>query len=376
MSLPELEWLSHVMPMTRFYARRVKESNLHGKVIACCQHITLSSVPMFLALHEAGAQMHIASCNLHSTDDRAVSFLRDRGICIYAKSGMTQSEYQNNLLRLREANAPFLHDMGSDLISLYRESKTVKAALEATTTGLLKLPKDLPFPVYNWNDIPFKNGLHNRYHVAESVWAIFSQITGMTLFGKAVLVLGFGPVGRGIAERARNMGAVVRIVEKDSVRSLEAQHMGCEVLSLEEGLAKSEVVVTATGRECVIGKAAAKYIRNGAVFLNAGHSNREIDFADLNSRLVLPHIRKFETSQGSFFVLAEGALLNLATNTGLHGREAFDIFEAFMLRAVSWLLTHENHREGGLHDFPKEIELEVAEIALGKTKTSNSSIPA
>jgi adenosylhomocysteinase len=185
---------------------------------------------------------------------------------------------RDNLAVVRGFDADYLCDMGGELCVAYLDkTPPVKGALEATMTGLHLLRKqNLPFPVFDWNSIPLKD-LHNRYHVGDTVWPAFNQVTGMSLYGRRVLVIGCGPVGKGIAERARALGAVVLASDLDSGRLLEARHLGCETVSLEEGLARCHIVVTATGLDGVLHEAALRRASPGAILFNAGHSNREID---------------------------------------------------------------------------------------------------
>jgi adenosylhomocysteinase len=168
---------------------------------------------------------------------------------------MSRSEYQENLAIIRNFEADYLCDMGGELCVAYLDkTPPVKGALEATMTGLHLLKKhSLPFPVFNWNDIPLKD-LHNRFHVGNTVWPAFNHVTGMGLYGRRVLVIGHGPVGKGIAERARNLGAIVYVTDLDPVRLLEASHLGCETVTLDEGINRCHIIVTATGVDGVLRK--------------------------------------------------------------------------------------------------------------------------
>lgn len=153
-------------------------------------------------------------------------------------------------------------------------------ALEATRSGLHRLEGvAVPFPVFNWNDAALKDRLHNRHHVGLEVWPAFSDMTGLAIHGRPVLVVGFGPVGQGVALRARALGALVSVAEVDPVRALEALHHGCRVIPLAEGLAAAAVVVTVTGRDGMLGPGELRRMRDGAILCNVGHSNREIDVA-------------------------------------------------------------------------------------------------
>jgi adenosylhomocysteinase len=239
--------------------------------------------------------------------------------------------------------------------------------LEATTTGLHRLRGvDLCFPVFNWNDIELKNRLHNRYHVGDSAWPVFTEITGMGLFGRTVLVIGFGPVGQGVAERARAMGAIVSVVDPDPVRRLEAQHLGCQPVALQDGLNRCSIVVTATGHSGIVGAEALSGIRDGAIIFNVGHGNREIDVDWLDQHpctAMRNHIDCYQLQDRCVYLLNRGSLLNLASGTAGHGADLFDPFSAIMLRGIDWIL--QGGADGcppGLQDFPLELEQEVAEL--------------
>jgi adenosylhomocysteinase len=183
-----------------------------------------------------------------------------------------------------------------------------------------------------------------------------------------VLVVGYGPVGKGIAERARDLGAIVSVVDLDAVRLLEAQHHGCAAVSLEEGLARCQIVVTATGVEGVLGEEHLRQTRPGAIFFNAGHSNREIDIDWLYRQphqRMRDHIERFDLKGTHIFLLAKGSLLNLAAGSGSAGADLFDPYTAVMLRGIGWLF--DGGAEGarpGVQPYPAELEQEIARLAI------------
>jgi adenosylhomocysteinase len=245
----------------------------------------------------------------------------------------------------------------------------VKGALEATTSGLNVLrDHDIPFPVFDWNSIPLKDRLENRFHVGNEVWPVFSEITWMNLYRRSVLVVGYGPVGKGIAERARDLGAIVYVADLDAVRLIEAQHHGCAPVSLEEGLTRCQIVVTATGVEGVLGEAHLRQARPGAIFFNAGHSNREIDIDWLYGQphqRAKAHVERFDLNGKQIFLLAKGSLLNLAGGTASAGADLFDLYTAVMLRGINWLF--DGGAEGappGVQPYPAELEQEIARLSL------------
>ena len=314
----ELAWHRYVAPITEHYCRQIAGRDYRGKRLAYWGHITVqNTIPMMLALKQSGAEITLGACNVDSTNDAAAAYAVSQGISVYGWQGMSQLEYQENLALVRSFEADYLCDMGGELIVAYLDkTPPVKGALEATTSGLNLLKKHrLPFPVFDWNSIPLKDRLENRFHVGDGVWPAFSYVTGLGLFGRRVLVVGYGPVGKGIAERARNLGAIVHVSDLNPVRLLEARHHGCETVRLDEGLARCHIIVTATGVEGVLREEHLCQVRPGAILFNAGHSNREIDIDWLYHQphqRMKAHIERFDIGETHLFLLAKGSLLNLA----------------------------------------------------------------
>ncbi len=361
-----LAWLSYITPITQHYCRQIAQRDYRGKRFAYWGHITFqNTTSMMLALKQAGAEIVIGACNVDSTDDAAAAYAVSKGISVYGWQGMTQSEYQENLALVRSFEADYLCDMGGELIVAYLDkTPPIKGALEATTSGLHLVKKHkLPFPVFDWNSIPLKD-LHNRFHVGDGVWPAFSQVTGMGLFGRRVLVVGCGPVGKGIAERARSLGAVVHVTDVNPVRLLEARHLGCELVSLDEGLARCQIIVTATGVEGVLREEHLVQVRPGAILFNAGHSNREIDIDWLYRqphRRMKAHIERFDIGDTYLFLLAKASLLNLAAGAGSYGLDLFDYYTAVMLLGIAWMF--DGIPDGispGLQRYPAHLEREIA----------------
>jgi adenosylhomocysteinase len=365
-----LAWHRQVTPITGHFAQQIARRDYRGKRLAYWGHITFqNAIPMMLALHEAGAEIAMGACNVDSTDDVAAAFLVSRGIRVYGWQGMSRTEYQENLALVRSFDADYLCDMGGELCVAYLDrNPPVKGALEATMSGLHLLRKHaLPFPVFDWNSIPLKD-LHNRYHVGDTLWPAFSQVTGMALYGRRVLVVGCGPVGKGIAERARALGAVVLVSDLDPVRLLDARHLGCEAVSLDEGLKRCDVVVTATGVEGVLGAEKLRDVRPGAILFNAGHSNREIDidwlYRQPHERLQ-PHIERFDLGETHLFLLAGGSLLNLAGGAGPLGVDQFDHYTAVMLLGIAWMFDGiPDDITSGLQRYPAHLERQIAELSV------------
>jgi adenosylhomocysteinase len=366
----QLAWLRHVMPITEHICERVRERDHRGKRLACWTHIRMNQIPMFLALAEAGADVVLATCNVDSTDDAVAAYLARHGTTVYAWSGMSRDDYDEHLRLVRAFDADYLCDMGGELILAYGDRlPPVVGALEATTSGLTNLRgHDLAFPVFDWNSIPLKDRLENRFHVGNELWPVFCEITWLSLYGKKVLVVGYGPVGKGIAERARAMGAIVKVADLDPVRLIEARHHGCEPVSLEEGLRACQIVVTATGAEGVLRAPQLRRVQPGAVVCNAGHSNGEIDIDWLFGQphqAMKAHIDRFDLGETHLYLLARGSLLNLAGSSGAAGADLFDHYIAVMVAGISWMF--DGGAQGappGVQRYPAVLEEEIARLSL------------
>jgi adenosylhomocysteinase len=365
----ELAWLRHVAPVTEHYCREISQRDFRGKRLACWMHIRFNNLPMMLALAESGAEIVLGACNVDSTDDAVAAYLAGRGITVYAWRGMSQAEYDEHKELVRDFDADYLCDMGGELSVAYLDREPpVQGALEATTSGLnLLRGRDIPFPIFDWNSIPLKDSLENRFHVGNEVWPVFSEVTSLSLYGRPVLVVGYGPVGKGIAERARHLGAMVYVADLDAVRLLQAQHHGCVAVDLAEGLARCQIVVTATGVEGVVGQEYLQHAQPGTVFFNAGHSNREIDIDWLYGQphqRMKAHVERFDLLGTYVYLLAKGSLLNLAAGAG-GSHDLFDLYTAVMLRGIGWLF--DGGAEGslpGVQPYPAHLEQEIARLTV------------
>ena len=365
-----LAWHRYITPITEHFCRQIAQRDYRGKRLAYWGHIMGDTITMMLALKRAGAEIVVGACNVDSTDDVAAAYIAAKGIGVYGWQGMSQLEYQDNLELVRNFEADYLCDMGGELSLAYLDkTPPIKGALEATTSGLNLLKKHrLPFPVFDWNSIPLKDRLENRFHVGDGLWPAFSHVTGLGLFGRRVLVIGYGPVGKGIAERARNLGAIVYVTDLNPVSLLEARHHGCEAISLEEGLDRCHIIVTATGFDRVLGEEHLCQVRPGAILMNAGHSNREIDIDWLYNQphqRMKVHIERFDIGKTQLFLLAKGSLLNLAAGASLSGVDLFDQYTAVMLLGISWMFDGiPADISPGLQLYPAHLEQEIATLSV------------
>ncbi|MFH1803794.1 MAG: adenosylhomocysteinase [Pseudomonadota bacterium] len=366
-----LAWREVICPVTARFGREVASRDYRGKTIVSFQHVLEDTIPTLLPFVRAGATVKVGACNPDSTDDAAAAFLAANGVEVHAFSGMTPDEYAQSIDILSDAPADIVADMGGELIEAFvKKGHKVGGALEATTTGIHRVNRlTVGFPVYNWNDIAIKDRLHNRHHVAQEMWPVFSNVTGLALYGRSVLVIGFGPVGRGVAERARHLGAVVSVAERDPVRALEAQHHGCRVVTLEQGLAECAIIITATGLSGIVGADQIGLLRDGAILVNVGHSNTEIDVAWLDTQertRMRRHIERFTLADGKqVYLLNRGSLLNLATGMGGSGKDLFDPFSAILIRGIDWLASGgADGQEPGFFAYPADLERDVANAVL------------
>jgi adenosylhomocysteinase len=365
----EQSWWRVLMPVSTQLGDAISSLDLSGRDAACVQHIRMNTALTLLPLVRAGARVRVAAVNPDSTDDTAAAFLATKGVEVWAWSRMTDDEVREGLEWMVSEPADAVSDMGGELIAhLAKAGDVPSAALEATTSGLHRLADlDIPFPVFDWNSVPVKDRLHNRHHVGLTAWPAFSAITGLALHGRTVLVIGFGPVGRGVALHARALGAVVSVAEIDPVRALEAQHHGCRDVTLEEGLRSCSIVVTATGREGVLGPDQLGSLRPGAILVNVGHSNREINVAwlgELPHRSVRQSIDRYTIDDRDVFLINRGSLVNLAPGMGVAIDEFFDPFAAIILQGLAWILRGgADQAQPGLQPYPAHLEKQIADLA-------------
>jgi adenosylhomocysteinase len=369
----ELEWIAWTNPITTAFGTEVAASDLSGRTIACHQHIAPDTILIVGPLLKAGARVRIAPCNPDSTDDRTATHLASLGVEIRGHAGMSAVERAEAAGWLASEPADALCDMGGELIAaMVAAGYRTAGALEATTTGLHRLAGlDIPFPVLDWNGIALKDLIHNRHHVGAETWPAFTAITGLSLYGREVVVVGFGPVGQGVALRARDLGANVTVVDLDPVRLVQAQHHGCRVADFDDAVRTATVIVTATGFDGVIAAAQIEHLVEGAILMNVGHSNREIDvdWLDQHSHTSLRrHLERFDVNGRRVHLLNRGSLVNLAAGLGTGAPQLFDPFAAIMLLGLDAILQgRTDDLPPGLQRYPAQLETRVARALLDST---------
>lgn len=371
MDAAELEWIAWTTPITTSFGAVVAASDFSGRTVASRQHILGDTISILTPLVDAGARVRLAACNPDSTDDHAADHLRSIGVEVRAWAGMSAGELEESLAWLVSEPADALCDMGGDLIAAAAAAGHRPAgALEATTTGLHRLDgMEIPFPVLDWNGIALKDLIHNRHHVGVETWPAFTAITGLALFGREVVVVGFGPVGQGVAARARDLGAVVTVVDRDPVRLVQAQHDGCRVADLGTALRTAGVVVTATGFDGVLGERELAEVADGAILVNVGHSDREIDVDWLDrhpSTRVRRHLERYDLDGRQVYLLNRGSLVNLAAGLGTAAPQLFDPFAAIILLGLDAVLSGQTAGlPRGVQRYPRALEARVARALVG-----------
>jgi adenosylhomocysteinase len=377
-----IDWAERHMPVLATIRRELSRAkSLKGLTAAAALHTEAKTAVLVRTLVAAGAKVAITSCNPLSTRDEVAATLAKEGVDVYAWRGETAREYYANLNRVLDSEPDILIDDGADLISLVHTKRTellerIRGASEETTTGVNRLRTmvsdgALKFPVVAVNDSPAKRLFDNRFGTAESTLQAIMGITNTLIAGKNVVVVGYGFVGRGIASRAKGLGAIVTVVETDPVRALEAAMDGFRVARMSEAACFGDIFITTTGGLNVIRKEHMSRMKDGAILCNAGHFNVEIDIPALGElavkrREVLEDVEEFQLKNGRrLHLLAEGRLVNLAGKRSLgHPMEIMDMSFALQALSVEYLARCGRELESKVYDVPPEIDRRVAELKL------------
>ena len=379
----QLDWAETHMPVLRKLGEKLSgERPLQGAKIAACLHVTKETGILVRLLHRLGAEVYLAASNPLSTQDDVAAALVNEGIIVVAKRGETTSEYFWALRQIAETEPDIVIDDGGDLHSMLHSelkhiAEKVKGGTEETTTGVIRLralEKDglLKYPVYAVNDAMTKHMFDNRYGTGQSTIDGILRATNILLAGKTVVVAGYGWVGRGIAMRARGMGARVIVTEVDPIRALEAAMDGYWVMSMKEAAEKGDVFITATGNKDVIRLEHIERMKDGAILANSGHFNVEVSVNELekaasSKREIRKYVTEYRLRNGKrIYLLAEGRLVNLVAAEG-HPSEVMDM--SFANQAYAALkIWKEPRRNPGVYTLPREIDEQVARDKLTSMK--------
>jgi len=376
-----LKWAEAHMPVLGEIRKRFKkEQPLKGLKVGMALHTEAKTGILAITLAEAGAKVRLASCNPLSTDDSVALALREGyGLEVYAKKGETQEEYYSNLNSVLDMGPDLIIDDGADLIAILHTTRTdllkgIRGANEETTTGVVRLRAlaaegKLKFPVIAVNDAKMKFLFDNRYGTGQSTFDGWMNATNLIVAGKRIVVAGYGWCGKGIAMRAKGLGANVIVTEVDPVRAIEAQLDGFEVMRMTDAVRIADAVLTVTGCCSIITEEHLKVMRDGCILGNAGHFDNEIDKSALNSMAV--SVEKVRESVDEYrfkdgrkvYLIAEGRLMNLAAGQG-HPAEIMDTSFATQALAIELLAKNWKDMEPKVYTVPDEMDTHIAEIKL------------
>jgi len=383
-----IEWAQREMPVLEgIRADWLRSRPLEGVRLSACLHVTSETAVLMMTLRDGGCEVRLCASNPLSTQDEvAASLVEDHGIPVFAVRGEDRDTYYSHIAQALSFAPHLTMDDGADLVSyLHQKGKDVLehvvGGTEETTTGVIRLKsmawdKKLHYPIIAVNDAQTKHLFDNRYGTGQSTWDGILRATHTLLAGKKVVVAGYGWCGRGIALRARGLGARVCITEIDPVKGLEALMDGNEVKTMEEAASWGEIFITATGNISVIRREHFLAMNDGAVLANAGHFNVEIDIGELekmsvNLRHVRPSVSEYTLPGGKrVCVLGEGRLVNLACAEG-HPSMVMDMSFANQALAARYLHEQGAHLSRDVHPVPEELDREVAKVKLA---TMNASV--
>ncbi len=346
-----------------------------GKKVALSVHLEAKTAYLCKVLKAGGAEMYVTGSNPLSTQDDVAAALVKDGLEVHAWYGSTEEEYNRHIRAVLEVGPNIIIDDGGDLVHMmHTEFKAmipqVIGGCEETTTGILRLEAmdregQLQFPMVKVNNAMCKHFFDNRYGTGQSVWDGINRTTNLIVAGKTVVVAGYGWCGKGVAMRAKGLGAKVIVTEIDPVKAIEAVMDGFEVMPMKKAAALGDFFVTVTGCDKVIDAEDFMEMKDGAILCNAGHFDCEIDMAGLRKMAVnateLRHnIMGYTLSNGhTLAVLGEGRLVNLACGDG-HPAEIMDMSFAIQALSAKYLVEHGSELTTKLIDVPVEVDKEVA----------------
>ncbi|MDC0760313.1 MULTISPECIES: adenosylhomocysteinase [Brevibacillus] len=376
----KIDWVKEHMPvLNRIRERFEKEKPFAGLKVAISLHLEAKTAYLAKVVQAGGAEVTITGSNPLSTQDDICAALVEDGIRVFAKYNPDPAEYKEHLIKTLETRPDLIIDDGGDLITILHSERRdllsqVRGGAEETTTGILRLKAlekegKLEFPMVAVNDAFCKYLFDNRYGTGQSVWDGINRTTNLVVAGKTVVVAGYGWCGKGVAMRAKGLGAKVIVTEIDPIKAVEAYMDGFEVMPMLEAAKHGDYFVTVTGNRDIISKEHFAVMKDGAILSNAGHFDVEVNKVDLNamstsSRIVRKDIEEFVLADGrKVYLLAEGRLVNLAAGDG-HPAEIMDM--TFALQAVSLAYVNEQYQNIGkkVLNVPFELDQMVAQYKL------------
>jgi len=372
-----IEWAARHSPVLDGFVReRLSDGTLSGRKVAVVVHLEAKTAFLATVLADAGAEVVVAGSNPWTTRDEVAAALVERGIEVHSTRLSTAEQWENDLASVALAAPELVIDDGAELtVRMSRDHPEPYSALrgvsEETTTGVDRLRRlqaqgRLPLPAIAANDAACKHMFDNRYGTGQSTIQAILQLTNLRMPGKRLVVVGYGWVGRGIANYARAMGARVTAVDHDPIKALEAHTDGHDVTDLRTALASADLVITATGGLGAIASDHFDALKSGVVLANAGHHDHEIDVPALDesatgSTQVRPGVTRYVLDGRPIYVLSGGALVNIAGGLG-HPIEIMDLSFSVQALACHTLATRE--LTPGVHRFPDDLDREIAAAKL------------
>jgi adenosylhomocysteinase len=376
-----IDWSRQQMPvLSRIKERFAEEKPLQGIRIGACLHVTTETANLVLTLKSGGADVALCASNPLSTqDDVAASLVVNDSIPVFARRGEDRESYYAHVDAVLETQPHITLDDGADLVSVLHSSRrdqanTVIGGTEETTTGVIRLRSMetegvLAYPIIAVNDARTKHLFDNRYGTGQSVMDGILRATNVLLAGTDFVVCGFGWCGRGVAARARGLGANVIVTEVDPLRALEAVMEGYRVMPMQEAAAIGSIFVTTTGNRDVIGSEHLGLMGNGAILANAGHFDVEIDVVALeeistSKRQVRPYVEQYVMPDGRRLnLLADGRLVNLSSAEG-HPASVMDLSFSNQALSVEHIARSYDDLEKRVYTVPDSIDREIARLKL------------
>jgi adenosylhomocysteinase len=370
------EWASHRMSIIeKIRIKNERAQPLKGLRLGVCLHITRETSVLAMAAKSLGAEIAICSANPLSAQDDIAAFLHEEGMSVYAWRGETKAQYRQCIQRVLSFRPAIVTDDGGDLhFAAHRQNtKGIVGGTEETTSGVKRLVAlegtgKLRYPVIAVNNARTKYLFDNRYGTGQSTIDGILRATNILLAGKSIVVSGYGWVGKGVASRARGMGAIVTVTEVDPVKAIEAKMDGFEVSRLSDAASTGEVFITCTGQIGVIRKEHFLKMKDGAILANAGHFDVEIDVEALYAIgrpvQVRPNVERFNVSGKRLFLLSKGRVVNLVAAEG-HPPEVMALSFANQLLSILHVAKNHDKMERKVCTVPEKIDDQVARYALG-----------
>lgn len=375
----KIDWVKQNMPvLSSIKTEFARKQPFKDKKIALCLHLEAKTAYLALTVQAGGGEVAVVASNPLSTQDDVVAALVQNGIRAHAWYGATDQEYFEHIHKGLDFEPDYIIDDGGDLVSTIHTKRRellskVKGGAEETTTGILRLRSmeregQLQFPMISVNDARSKYLFDNRYGTGQSVWDAIMRTTNLVVAGKTVCIIGYGWCGKGVAIRARGLGAKIIVCEIDPVKAIEAWMDGHEVMTMHDAAPQADYFITVTGNKDVINKEHFSRMKDGAILANAGHFDVEISKPDLaelaiSRRLVRPNTEEFTFNNGKkVFLLAEGRLVNLAAGDG-HPAEVMDMSFALQALALEYLVENPG-LANKVHNVPEDIDNRVALMKL------------